>query len=162
MIHRSRKSDEKEIDFLRLIAQHPRIKSTEAKSKMGRSSLTTRILAKLIVDELIREVGKQARLLEITPEGQELLEIHASLEGMPSIFSPEGPPEKELRGLENPAREDIIPKSELQGGNPECKHHFIFERPNGPVSEGTCRFCRGTIKCRNWSPISFERFSLES
>ena len=36
----------------------------------------------------------------------------------------------------------------------ECKHHWIIDSPNGPISEGVCELCGVRQEFKNSIPIS--------
>lgn len=47
----------------------------------------------------------------------------------------------------------------MQGGQDDCKHIWIIDRPNGPTSHGTCRICGGKREFLNWIPDSWDMSS---
>ena len=39
---------------------------------------------------------------------------------------------------------------EEESGQPECRHHWIIDTPEGPLSRGTCRLCGEAREFKNY------------
>jgi hypothetical protein len=39
--------------------------------------------------------------------------------------------------------------AEFEDMNPDCEHFWNINAPNGPISEGTCKYCKQTREFQN-------------
>ena len=55
------------------------------------------------------------------------------------------------------------PEAEAQepDGQDECRHYWLIESPNGPISRGTCKFC-GAEKDFHNSPPEFMLYKRDT
>ncbi len=55
------------------------------------------------------------------------------------------------------------PGPSAEADSPECKHHWLIESPQGPVSRGICQLCDATREFKNYiDAISWGEESSQS